>query len=71
MSGSLYFFGMKIILFPPDDIDIINVIVELPEGHSLETTSKKIREIEELIETIPKSQMVKTDHSPGSSVSEP
>lgn len=50
----LYNFGMKFILFPYQDIDIFHVVAELDEGANIEMTTKKIKEIEDIItDTIP------------------
>ncbi len=57
-SSSLFLVGMKLVLFPYQDADIFHVIIELPEGYSLEKTSKKVSELEGLVEEIEASQLV-------------
>lgn len=57
-SGCLMTLGMKLELFPYDDIDIFYVIAELPEGSSQVQTTHKMMEVEEVINQISRDEMV-------------
>ncbi|MCP5464464.1 MAG: efflux RND transporter permease subunit [Deltaproteobacteria bacterium] len=45
-------------LFPYDDVDVIYVVAELPDGHSLEQTSDKMREVENIVDQISRDVLV-------------
>lgn len=46
-------YNMHFILFPSNNADQFFVVVELPTGSSLDATSDKVKEIEQLIDEIP------------------
>jgi multidrug efflux pump subunit AcrB len=58
LSGLLFHYKVKFVLFPYNDVDLFHVLVEMPEGNSLEETSSKMEEIEEVVKSIPPSEMV-------------
>ena len=48
---------MKFILFPYSDVDIFYVLAELPEGTTLNETSKKMRDIEKVVSQMNEQEM--------------
>jgi len=59
MSAIGILFGpMKLDLFPYSDIDVFYVVAELPDGSSLDETSKRMKEIEKLVEKLPQESIV-------------
>jgi len=59
LAGSLWYAGnyMKFILFPSEMADSFYMLIELPSGTSLRATSERVREIEELVATLPEEEM--------------
>ena len=55
LAGSIWYAGnyMKIILFPGETADSFYMLVKLPSGSSLQATSDKMREIEQLVRDMP------------------
>ncbi|MCB9805534.1 efflux RND transporter permease subunit [Candidatus Nomurabacteria bacterium] len=54
MTITFPFFGIvKVIFFPPEDIDFVFVEIERPQGTILEATDLSVREVEERILEIP------------------
>lgn len=53
----LAFGVMKVTLFPYTDVDIFYVVAELPEGTSLKETSNRMKEVERIVKTIPRTAM--------------
>ncbi|OVE80612.1 hypothetical protein BVY03_05775, partial [bacterium K02(2017)] len=60
MSGAFFILTnhMKVNLFPYDDIDVFYVVAEMPDGTSLHETSKQMKEVEAILNEIPRSAMV-------------
>jgi len=54
----LLFGVMKVNMFPYSDVDVFYVVAELPDGTSLEETSKRLKEVEKLVDQIPRTAMV-------------
>jgi multidrug efflux pump subunit AcrB len=48
---------MDFVLFPAEAADAFEIMVELPSGSSLEATSEKLRELENLVSTIPENEL--------------
>ena len=59
LGGSLLLFHkkMKFVLFPYNDVDLIYVLAEMPEGTPIETTSLKMRSVEKLVSEIAPKEM--------------
>lgn len=59
LSGSLWYAGsyIKFILFPSDMAQQFYIVIELPTGTPLRTTSDKVKEIEELIAALPEDEL--------------
>lgn len=59
LAGSLWFARnyMKFVLFPSEMADSFYLVIELPTGTSLQATSDKVREIEELIAGLPEEEL--------------
>lgn len=57
LSFGVFFGLMRVELFPYDDVDVFYVVAEMPEGTSLEQTADKMKEVEELVDTLPRSAM--------------
>jgi multidrug efflux pump subunit AcrB len=59
LFGSLWYAGeyIKFILFPGDMAQKFYVLVEMPTGTALKTTSDKIKELEELVATLPDDEL--------------
>jgi multidrug efflux pump subunit AcrB len=71
LVGSLWYAGnyMKFILFPSDMADSFIMFVKLPTGTSLQATSDKVREIEELIAEMPDDELASFNSRIGSNYS--
>ncbi len=54
----VYIGTMKFILFPFTDIDMFHVIAELHEGTSIEGTTERIKEVEQIVAQISSTEMV-------------
>jgi multidrug efflux pump subunit AcrB len=54
LASSLFLFHkkMKFILFPYNDVDLIYILAEMPEGTPLITTSKKMEAVEKIVSQI-------------------
>ena len=72
LAGSLWYAGnyMKFILFPSEMADSFYMFVELPTGTSLQATSDKVSEIEELIAGIPEDELASFNTRIGTDYSE-
>jgi multidrug efflux pump subunit AcrB len=59
LVGSLWYAGnyIKFILFPSDTADSFYMLIELPTGTSLQATSDKLREIEEIVTELPEDEL--------------
>jgi multidrug efflux pump subunit AcrB len=59
LAGSLWYAGnyMKFILFPSEIADSFYMLIELPTGTSLNATSEKVKEIEELVAVLPEEEL--------------
>ncbi len=59
LAGSLWYAGsyMKFVLFPSEMADSFYLIIELPTGTSLQATSDKVREVEELVAGLPDEEL--------------
>jgi len=59
LGGSVWYGAnyMKFVLFPADASDQFFILTELPVGTPLESSSKKLREIEELVEELPEEEV--------------
>lgn len=57
-AAMLFHFKMKRVLFPFDDVDIFYVIAELPQGTPQDITSERMREVERIVDKIPRTEMV-------------
>lgn len=72
LAGSLWYAGnyMKFILFPSEMADSFFMFIELPTGTSLQATSDKVSEIEELIAGIPEDELASFNTRIGTDYSE-
>lgn len=59
MFGAFWYAGSRVdfILFPAEMADSFTIIVELPTGTPLQTTSEKVKEIEELVAALPDEEL--------------
>jgi len=53
-------FWLKFVLFPQENPDVFNVIIEAPQGTSLSKTEQKIREIEKIVDEIVPDEMMQS-----------
>jgi multidrug efflux pump subunit AcrB len=58
IAGILLTTHMKFMLFPYDDIDMFYVIAELPAGTPLETTARRLEAVENIVATIPETELI-------------
>lgn len=58
LTSVLFVTKMKFMLFPYDDIDVFYVITEMPQGTSIEKTSEKMKEVEDVVDQISRDEMV-------------
>ena len=59
LAGSVWFAAtfMKFELFPSSMSNLLNILIELPAGTSLQATSDKLKEIEELVSGLPDDEL--------------
>lgn len=59
LAGSIYFAAnyMDFVLFPSKGSESFAIRVELPNGSSLQATENKVREIDKIIESLPKDEL--------------
>ena len=60
IAGGAIFYAanfMQFVLFPTKGADLFYILVETPKGSSLKNTSDKIKEIEEIIASLPKGEV--------------
>jgi len=59
LAGSLWYAGnsIKFILFPSDMAQKFYVLVEMPTGTALKITSEKVKELEQIIATLPDDEL--------------
>ncbi len=72
LAGSMWYAGnnIKFILFPSDQADTFYMFVELPTGTTLEATSDKLREIEDMIADLPEEELASFNTRIGANYSE-
>ncbi len=59
LAGSFWYAGkyLDFVLFPSQSADELHITVELPSGSSLEHTTKKIQEVEALVQNLPSGEL--------------